>query len=215
MNLRLLSQGPVLRANLAILVAGTGLYLLFSLFTRYVQTPAGAHYGFALPGIAAGAALIPFSLLGFVAGKAVPRLSVRNTERWTYAVSVLIAVASALLFAAGNQSLLAVLVAIALLGFAVGGVFAVMPKLVLVGVPQGETASVLSINQIARSIGMSIGSALAGFLLAVTTPNGAMLPTQDGYITAALWALPPLGTSALIIAANRSPRPPAQASRTS
>ncbi|MBB5158344.1 putative MFS family arabinose efflux permease [Saccharopolyspora phatthalungensis] len=214
-NLRLLSQGPVLRANLAILVAGTGLYLLFSLFTRYVQTPAGAHYGFALPGIAAGAALIPFSLLGFVAGKAVPRLSVRNTERWTYAVSVLIAVASALLFAAGNQSLLAVLVAIALLGFAVGGVFAVMPKLVLVGVPQGETASVLSINQIARSIGMSIGSALAGFLLAVTTPNGAMLPTQDGYITAALWALPPLGTSALIIAANRSPRPPAQASRTS
>ena len=79
-NLRLLGQGPVLRANLAILVAGAGLYLLFSLFTRYVQTPAGARYGFALPGVAAGAALIPFSLLGFVAGKAVPRLVARITE---------------------------------------------------------------------------------------------------------------------------------------
>jgi hypothetical protein len=78
------------------------------------------------------------------------------------------------LFAAGNESLVLVLVAIALLGFAVGGVFAVMPKLVLVGVPQGETASAFSINQIARSIGMSIGSALAGFLLAATTLNGAM-----------------------------------------
>ncbi|GAB2450642.1 MFS transporter [Nocardia tengchongensis] len=203
-NLRLLGQGPVLRANLAILVAGTGLYLLFSLLTRYVQTPAGTDYGFALPGVAAGAALIPFSLLGFLAGKAVPRMTARITERWTYALATVIAAASALLFVASHQSLLAVLAAIALLGFAVGGVFAVMPKLVLVGVPQEETASVLSINQIARSIGMSIGSALAGFLLADTTPSGSMLPTQSGYFSTALWALPPLAASVLIIATIRS-----------
>jgi len=206
-NLRLLGQGGILRANLAILVAGAGLYLLFSLFTRYVQTPAGAHYGFALPGVAAGAALIPFSLLGFVAGKAIPRLIARLTERWTYAFAVLIAVVSALLFAAGNRSFLLVLVSIALLGFAVGGVFAVMPRLVLTGVPQGETASVLSINQIARSIGMAVGSALAGLLLAAATPDGTLLPTRNGYLTTALWALPLLAVSAAIIVTNRAPRP--------
>ncbi|MFI5565613.1 MFS transporter [Amycolatopsis japonica] len=206
-NLRLLGQGGILRANLAILVAGAGLYLLFSLFTRYVQTPPGAHYGFALPGVAAGAALIPFSLLGFVAGKAIPQLIARLTERWTYAFAVLIAVASALLFAAGNRSFLLVLAAIALLGFAVGGVFAVMPKLVLAGVPQGETASVLSINQIARSIGMAVGSALAGLLLAAATPDGALLPSRTGYLTTALWALPLLAVSAAIILTNRAPRP--------
>ncbi|MEU7144307.1 MFS transporter [Nocardia sp. NPDC046473] len=214
-NLRLLGQESILRANLAILVAGTGLYLLFSLFTRYVQTPDGAPYGFMLPGVAAGAALIPFSLLGFAAGKSVPHLIARITERWTYTVSAVIGIASALLFAAGNQSLLAVLAAIALLGFAVGGVFAVTPKLILVSVPHDETASVLSINQIARSIGMSIGSAVAGFLLATTTPNGAMLPTQSGYLTAALWALPPLAASAFIIAAQRSARQTVRASMTS
>jgi hypothetical protein len=65
---------------------------------------------------------------------------------------------------------------------------------------------VLSINQIARSIGMSIGSALAGFLLSATTLDNALLPAQNGYLTAALWALPPLAVSALIIATNRSPR---------
>ncbi|MFJ8910325.1 MFS transporter [Amycolatopsis sp. NPDC102389] len=206
-NLRLLGQGPLLRANLAILVAGAGLYLLFSLFTRYVQTPAGAHYGFALPGVAAGAALIPFSLLGFVAGKAIPGLVARLTERWMYAFSVVIAVASALLFAVGDQSFLLVLVAIALLGFAVGGVFAVMPKLVLAVVPQEETASVLSINQIARSVGMAVGSALAGLLLAAATPDGALLPARGGYLTTALWALPLLAVSAAIIVTNRAPRP--------
>ncbi|WP_181775454.1 MFS transporter [Amycolatopsis pittospori] len=202
-NLRLLGQGPILRANVAILIAGVGLYLLFSLFTRYVQTPDGVHYGFALPGVAAGAALIPFSLLGFVAGRTVPRLIAGITERWTYTLSAAIAAAGALLFAVGNQSLIAVLTAIALLGFAVGGVFAVMPKLVLVGVSPGETASVLSINQIARSMGMSIGSALAGFLLSAATPDGGEVPGQDGYVTAAFWALPLLAVSALVIAARR------------
>lgn len=91
----------------------------------------------------------------------------------------------------------------AALVFAVGGVFAVLPRLVLAGVPPEETASVLSINQIARSIGMSIGSALTGFLLAAATPRGATLPAQDGYITTALWALPPLAAGALVIATNR------------
>ncbi|GAA5054793.1 MFS transporter [Nocardia callitridis] len=210
-NLRLLGREPILRANLAILVAGAGLYLLFSLFTRYVQTPAGADYGFTLPGVAAGAALIPFSLLGFVAGKAMPRLIMRITEKWTYALAAVTAMVSALLFAACNQSLLVVLAAIALLGFAVGATFAVVPRLVLVGVPGEETASVLSINQIARSIGMSAGSALAGFLLATSTPNDAMLPTRHGYVTAALWALPPLAISTLIIVTRRSGRHAAQA----
>lgn len=208
-NLRLLGQRPVLRANAAMLIVGIGLYLLFSLLTRYVQTPPGAHYGFALPGVAAGAALIPFSLMGFVAGKSLPYLVARITERWAYALSTVIAIAAVVLFVAADRSLLAVLVSIALLGFAVGGVFSVMPKLVLVGVPGAETASVLSINQIVRSIGFSTGSAVAGFLLAAATPAGSMLPTSDGYITAALWALPPLALSALIIAVRRSSRRPA------
>lgn len=201
-DLRLLGRATVLRANLAMLIAGTGLYLLFSLFTRYVQTPAGAGYGFALPGVAAGAALIPFSALGFVAGKVQPRLLTRLTERGTYALAAAIAIAAALLFAAVNQSLLVVLAAIALLGFGVGGISAVMPRLVLAGVPQAETASVLSINQIVRSIGFSTGSALAGLLLATTSA----LPTQNDYTAAALWALLPLTATALIITSTAEPR---------
>ena len=203
-NVRLLAHGPLLRANLAMLIAGAGLYLLFSVFTRYVQTPAAAQYGFALPGVAAGAALIPFSLLGFAAGKALPRMVARFTERWTYAVSIGFAAAAAALFVAADASLVAVLVAIALLGFGVGGVSAVMPRLVLAGVPIGETSSVLSISQVVRSIGFSIGSALAGFLLATATPDGSPFPAHGGYAEAALWALVPLAVSAGVILANRA-----------
>ncbi|MGW1681488.1 MFS transporter [Saccharopolyspora sp. NPDC002376] len=202
-DLRLLGQGPVVRANAAMLIAGVGMYLLFSLLTRYVQTPADARYGFALPGVAAGAALIPFSLFGFVAGKVLPGLAGRIAPRGAYVISAAAVMIAAVVFAAATGSLVVVLIAMAVLGFGVGGVSAVMPKLVLVGVPQAETASVLSINQIVRSIGFSIGSALAGFLLAAATPGGALLPAQDGYVTAALWSLPPLVASALIVTGKR------------
>jgi len=95
-----------------------------------------------------------------------------------------------------------VLIAMAVLGFGVGGVSAVMPRLVLGGVPPAETASVLTINQIVRSIGYSIGSAVAGVLLAAATAPGGLLPTEHGYIVAALWSIVPLAVSATIVLAR-------------
>jgi hypothetical protein len=74
-----------------------------------------------------------------------------------------------------------------------------MPRLVLDGVPQQETSSVLSINQIVRSVGFSIGSALAGLLLATATPTDALFPDEHGYTIAAIYVLPLLAVSAVVI----------------
>lgn len=205
-NLRLLGRARLLRANLAMLIAAVGLYLLFSLMTRYVQTPPAANYGFALPGIAAGASLIPFSLLGFVAARTTPLLRSRRAEGWAYALSAMPAIAAAAVFVIAHNSLAAVLVAVALLGYAVGGISAAMPELLLVDVPQDETSSVLSINQIVRAMGFSAGSAVAGFLLASATPPDSLFPTVGGYESAALWAIAPLVLSVVVVV-TRSDRP--------
>lgn len=202
-DLRLVARPTVAVANLAMLVAGIGMYLLFSDLTRYVQVPDGAPYGFALPGVAAGAALIPFSVLGFVAGKVVPRSVVRLGPRGTFAASSGLVVAAAVVFAVGRDDLVAVLVALAVLGLGVGGASAVMPRLVLDGTPQSETASAMAVNQIARAVGFSIGSALAGFLLARATPDGALLPAQGGYVAVALWSTVPAVASAVILMGAR------------
>lgn len=195
-DLRLFVRGGVLRANIAMLASDVGMYLLFSLLTRYVQTPADAGYGFGLSGVAAGAALIPFSVLGFVAGRLNRRLIARLSARSCFAVYA----AAAILFAAVPQSLVGALAAMAVLGFGVGGVSAVMPRLVLDGLPQRETSSVLSINQVIRSIGFSMGSALAGILLAAATAAPAQFPDQHGFSLAALCVLPLLlaGTVAVV-----------------
>ncbi|QKT08056.1 MFS transporter [Gordonia sp. X0973] len=201
-DLRLLASGGILRANCAMLVAGIGMYLLFSLLTRYVQTPAGTGYGFGLSGVAAGAALIPFSLLGFIAGRLTPGLTVRLGARGTFAVSAAAAVAAAALFTLVPKSLVATLGSMAILGFGVGGASAIMPRLVLDGAPREETASVLSINQIVRTVGFSIGSAVAGLLLAAATPTGARFPVAHGYQTAALYVVPLLVLSAIALRSN-------------
>ncbi|MFD9829678.1 MFS transporter [Tsukamurella tyrosinosolvens] len=202
-DLRLVARPSVAAANAAMLVAGVGMYLLFSDLTRYVQVPAGAPYGFALPGVAAGAALIPFSVLGFVAGRVAPRASARLGPRGAFAASSACVVAAAGVFVVGRDSLPAVLVALAVLGLGVGGASAVMPRLVLDGVPQSETASVMAVNQIARAVGFSVGSALAGLLLTRATPDGALLPAQGGYVAVALWSTVPAVASAVILMGAR------------
>ncbi len=204
-DLRLAARAAVVRANLAMLVVGIGMYALFSDLTRYVQIPAGAAFGFALPAVAAGAALIPFSVLGFVAGRYVPRAEARLGARGVFAASAACVVIAAGIFVVGRDGLLAVLAALAVLGLGVGGASAVVPRLVLEGTPQSETASAMSVNQIARAVGFSLGSALAGFLLTRATPDGALLPTQGGYLAAALWSVVP-ALSSVVLLLGRGPR---------
>ncbi|WP_129661539.1 MFS transporter [Rothia uropygialis] len=203
-DLNLFTKGAVLRANTAMLTSGIGMYLLFSLLTRYVQSPPQAGYGFGLSGVLAGAALIPFSVLGFVAGRLTPWLTSRVPARWTFVIFVVFVVIAAGLFAATPSSLAATLLAMAVLGFGVGGISAIMPRLVLDGIPQPETSSVLSINQIVRSVGFSIGSAFAGLLLATATPAGSLFPDEHGYTTAALYVLPLLLLSSIAVLASRA-----------
>lgn len=198
-DLRLLAAGGVLRANAAMFAAGIGVYLLFSLLTRFVQAPAEAGYGFGFSGVLAGAALIPFSVFGFVAGRLTPWLTARMSTRWVFAIYAGFVMIAAGLFAIAPDSIAAMLTSITVLGFGVGGLTAVMPTLVLNGVPQTETSSVLSINQIVRMIGFSIGSALAGLLLATATPSGALFPDKHGYAAAAIYVVPLLGLAAVII----------------
>ncbi|MET7527954.1 hypothetical protein [Streptomyces sp900116325] len=54
-------------------VGGSGMYLLLTLITRYARTPHSAGYDFGLTTFVAGLVLVPFSVLGFVAGKLTPR----------------------------------------------------------------------------------------------------------------------------------------------
>ena len=102
-DVRLLRHPAVATANLVMLTGGVGMYLLLSLITRYVQTPAAAGYGFGLDAFRAGLVLVPFSVLGFVAGRLAPRLRTRFGAHALLAAGATAVLAAFVLFAAGTR----------------------------------------------------------------------------------------------------------------
>ena len=185
-DLRLLRHKAVAGANVAMLAGGAGMYLLLTLITRYAQTPRAAGYGFGLTTFEAGLVLVPFSVLGFAAGKATPRASSRFGAAAVLALSAIVVLVANAFFALGRAQVAEVLAAMAILGFGVGGFSAAMPTVILAVTPQSETTSAMSVNQVVRGVGFSLGSALGGLVLAAGTPAGRLFPA-DGAYTVAAW----------------------------
>ncbi|MGZ8179536.1 MFS transporter [Williamsia sp. SKLECPSW1] len=182
-DLRLLRNPAVAGANLAMFIAGIGMYLLLTLITRYAQTPSSTGYGFGLSTFVAGLILVPFSALGFVAGKLTPRLREKLSAPAVLAVSALIVLVAFILFATSRTSIAELLMAMAILGFGVGSFSSAMPATILAVTPDEETSSAMSVNQVVRSVGFSLGSAVGGLTLAAGTT--AAFPTDASYTTAA------------------------------
>jgi len=180
---------------------GIGMYLLFSLITRYVQTPAAAGYGFGLDTFQAGLVLIPFSILGFVAGRLIPRLRDRWDARVLLAASTAAVLVAFVLFALARAHLAEPTIAMSILGIGVGAFSAAMPGVILAATPKAETASAMSVNQVVRSVGFSIGSALGGLILAGHTSK--LFPRESGYTIAAWTGAAATAATLLVIAATR------------
>lgn len=198
-DIRLLRHPAVAAANLVMLTGGVGMYLLLSLITRYVQTPAVAGYGFGLNTFEAGLVLVPFSLLGFVAGRLMPGLKTRFGARTLLAASTTVVLIAFVLFALARDHLAEPVIAISILGIGVGAFSAAMPSVILAATPAAETASAMSVNQVVRSVGFSIGSALGGFILAAYTTD--VFPHETGYTTAAWAGAATTAATLLVIAA--------------
>jgi predicted MFS family arabinose efflux permease len=184
-DVRLLRHRAVAGANAAMLIGGVGMYLLLALITRYAQTPRSAGYGFGLTTFVAGLVLVPFSVLGFAAAKLTPRLRERVGAPSLLAGSAVVVLVAFLVFATARSNLAELLVSMAILGFGVGSFSAAMPGVILAVTSSSETTSAMSFNQVVRSVGFSLGSAIGGLVLAAGTHTGHLFPTDAAYTTAA------------------------------
>ena len=103
---------------------------------------------------------------------------------------------AALLFATVRDIIWDVLLVMALTGVGVGTIFAAVPALIVDSVPAPQATSAIGFNQVLRTIGVTIGSALCGILLRAATPTSARTPVDHGYTAAAI-----LGASVLLVTA--------------
>ena len=207
-DVRAVRHPAVAGANIAMFVGGIGMYLLLTLITRYAQTPHSAGYGFGLTTFVAGLVLVPFSVLGFVAGKLTPRVRERIDAPYLLAGSAVVVGGAFVFFAAARSNPAELFVAMGVLGFGVGGFSAAMPGAILAVTPKRETSSAMSFNYVVRSVGYSLGSAVGGLVLAAGTDPGHLFPNDSAYTTAALIGIAAMAITtmtSLALARHRSP----------
>jgi MFS family permease len=190
-------------------VGGIGMFLLLTLITRYAQTPHSAGYGFGLTTFVAGLVLVPFSALGFLAGKLTPRMLKSIGAPSLLASSAIVVLVAFVIFAFARSNLAELFVAMAVLGFGVGVFSAAMPGVILAVTRQSETSSAMSFNQVVRAVGFSLGSAVGGLVLAAGTDTGHLFPTDSAYTTAAFIGIAAMAVTAMTsiaLAGQRAPQ---------
>lgn len=183
-DLRLVSQRAVLGANLAALLLAMGMYIAMSLVNRLMQTPESAGYGFGATLVTTGLMLLPLSIGSLVSQPITRRVIARYGIRVVLPVGALIVAATLLWLAVAHDRLFDVAIATALLGVGIGCSFAAMPALIVASVPPERTGSATSLNQVLRSVGGSLGSAVGVAILAAHHPAGLPFPQEGGYTVA-------------------------------
>jgi MFS family permease len=187
-DLRQVRNRSVLTADAAGFLICVVMYLFIPVIVEFTQIPRSYGYGFGASIVVAGLVLVPLSVGTFLASRLRALYERRFGMRTMIPVgSVAFAVASAF-FALEHRSLWEAFAAVGIAGIGAGFTFAAMPGLIVRAVPAAETGSAMGFYQVLRSIGLSVGSALAAAILAIYTTKGHTYPAGGGFRTALLVA---------------------------
>lgn len=183
-DLRMLKRRMVLAADLNGVLSGVGNYLLLSTVSRFVQAPSSTGYGFGATVVVAGLVLVPYSAASLLAGRLAPRLARGVPLSRLLPLGCVIALLGMVCFVLARGSLWQIFLVMGVTGLGIGFSIAVMPALIVSAVPEGETGSAMSFNQVLKYVGYSLGSALSA--VALQPAGNAAMPSNGDYQTAGL-----------------------------
>lgn len=182
-RLGVLRHADVLLANGTALGLGSAMYIGLSVVSLLAQAPARTGFGLALPLFWAGFVMLPLSIGSQLATRLARSLSrhISNIALLPIGAAI-VTVSNSFMLIAHNQ-LWEVLTGMLLFGLGIGTTFAAMPTLISRSVVVAELGSAVSFNQVLRTIGGSLGSAIAGAILAATTTTAGGI-SNSGISTA-------------------------------
>ncbi len=209
-DLRTSAKRPVLMTNVASLLIGFAMFANMLLTTQQLQLPLATGYGFEMPVVAAGLAMIPSGLamvvFAPVSGGIIRRYGGKPALIAGAAVMIVGYVGRVFLW----DSVMWIIVGSTVVSIGTAIAYAAMPTLIMAAVPITETASANGLNSLLRAIGTSTSSAaVAAFLTSVTADVGPVkLPTfgafQDVFWMAALASAASITAAAFIPKAGRA-----------
>ncbi|AGL14170.1 membrane transport protein [Actinoplanes sp. N902-109] len=166
---RMLRHRPIVVANAAGLFLGFAMFAVFLAVSAFVQTPAAAGYGFGASVLAASLVyLLPGTASGVLSAPLGGRLVARFGAKATLMLAAVLAGIGFVLLAVLHSATWQVIVGALVVNTAVTFGYAALPALLIAHVEPAETGIANSVNSIARSVGMSLGTA---FVVTMMTRN--------------------------------------------
>lgn len=200
-DLRLMRNRTVLTANLAGILAGVGMYMLMSMIIRYVETPKSTGYGLGTSVLVGSFVLLPLSIASYFSSRLATYLGRWLTPGKILPLGMLAFIVSLLSFATNRNHLWEVFVVMGIAGVGMGCSFAVMPRMIVSAAAPEETGSALAMNQVLRTVGYSIGSALSATILTAHTASSSRFPTNSGFTVGAIVAIGLCALTAIVAVA--------------
>ncbi|TCC46851.1 MFS transporter [Kribbella capetownensis] len=209
-DMRMMRLPAVWTTNLVALLFGAAMFAVYAFVPQFMQIPKAAGFGFGSTVTQAGLLMLPMlvtmAVTGSLSGPITPYFGVKSQVVWG---SALILVAS-IAFAELHDEPWQVALWTAVFGIGLGMAYASMTSLIVQNVPREQTGAATGMNANIRTIGGSIGTALASSIITGhTQPSG--LPTEAGF-TDTFLLLATFAAAAVVLALaipthHRTPRP--------
>jgi MFS family permease len=180
-DVRQVRNRSVLTADVSAFFIACAMYLFLPIIVEFVQIPVASGYGFGASIVVSGLVFVPLSVGSFGASRLLTAYTRHFGVRSMIPFGSLVFALSTLFFAVEHRSLWEAFVAAGIAGIGIGFTFAAMPGFIVRAVPTSETGSAMGLYQVIRSIGLSLGSALAAAVLTAYTHHGHTFPTYEGF----------------------------------
>src|SRR4051812_31425939 len=184
-DMRMMRLPAVWTTNLVALLFGAAMFAVYAFVPQFMQIPKAAGFGFGSSVTQAGLLMLPMlvtmAVTGSLSGPLAPRFSVKSQVVWGSGLSLV----AALLFTEFHDHPWQVAVSTALFGVGLGLAYASMTSLIVQNVPREQTGAATGMNANIRTIGGSIGTALASSII-TRHPQPSRLPAQAGVLDTVL-----------------------------
>ncbi len=182
-NLHQLSARPVIAVNLSAFLICLSMYMFVPLIVEFVQIPKSTGIGFSSSILTSGLLLVPLSVTMLISSRFIPFVMRRFSARVVIPLGCTVFAIASLYFAVEHSHLWQAFLASSIAGIGMGFTFAAMPSYIVRSVPGEETGAALGLYQLIQRIGLSIGSAAAGAMLAHFTIHKEPFPSLRGFTT--------------------------------
>jgi len=179
-DMRMMRIPAVWTTNLVALLFGAAMFAVYAFVPQFMQIPTVAGFGFGSSVTQAGLLMLPMlvtmAVSGSLSGPIAPWFSVKAQVVWGSALSLVASVA----FAEFHDRPWQVAISTAVFGLGLGLAYASMTSLIVQNVPREQTGAATGMNANIRTIGGSIGTALASSIITGHVQTNG-LPAESGF----------------------------------